>query len=218
VRGAYETAADDYAAAFGDDLASLPLDREMLDAAVAAAAPVEGWVLESGCGPAPAAAYLGAAGGAGGAGGAGAAGGRSWLGVDVAGAMLTVAGRRVPTLPLAQADLRRLPLRAGCCALAIAYYSLQHMPRPDLTPALAEHRRVLAPGGVLVLSAHLGEGDVLVEEFLGHRVSLPGCLHSRDELLAAVTGAGFAVEVERQRGPLAHEYASQRLYLLARAA
>jgi hypothetical protein len=76
---------------------------------------------------------------------------------------------------------------------------------------------VLAPGGVLVLSAHLGEGDVLVEEFLGHRVSLPGCLVDRDELVSAVTGAGFALEVERQRGPLPHEYASQRLYLLVRA-
>jgi SAM-dependent methyltransferase len=203
VRGAYEVAATDYAAAFGDDLADLPLDREMLDAALAAA-PGAGWVLESGCGPAPAAAYLDER-------------GRAWLGVDLAGTMLAVAGRRVPTLRVAQADLRHLPLRAGCCALAIAYYSLQHMPRTDLGPALAEHRRVLAPGGVLVLSAHLGEGDVLVEEFLGHRVSLPGCLHGRDELVGAVTGAGFAVEVERQRGPLPHEYASQRLYLLARA-
>jgi SAM-dependent methyltransferase len=203
VRGAYEAAAGDYAVAFGDDLADLPLDREMLDAALAAA-PAGGWVLESGCGPAPAAAHLGEQ-------------GRRWLGVDLAGAMLTVAGRRVPALRRAQADLRRLPLRAGCCALAIAYYSLQHMPRPDLAPALAEHRRVLAQGGVLVLSAHLGEGDVLVEEFLGHRVRLPGRLHSRDELVAAVTGAGLTIEVERQRGPLPHEYASQRLYLLARA-
>jgi SAM-dependent methyltransferase len=203
VRGAYEVAAPEYAAAFGDDLADLPLDREMLDAALAAA-PAAGWVLESGCGPAPAAAYLGER-------------ARSWLGVDLAGAMLGVAARRVPSLRLAQADLRRLPLRAGCCALAIAYYSLQHMPRADLGPALAEHRRVLAPRGVLALSAHLGEGDVLVEEFLGHRVSLPGCLHGRDELVAAVTGAGFTVEIERQRGPLHHEYASQRLYVMARA-
>ncbi len=204
MRGAYDIVATDYAAAFGDELADLPIDREMLDAALAAA-PGTGWVLESGCGPAPAATYLGER-------------GRAWLGADLAEAMLAVAGRRVPTLRLAQADLRRLPLRAGCCALAIAYYSLQHVPRSDLGPALAEHRRVLAAGGALVLSAHLGEGDVLVEEFLGHQVSLPGCFYGRDELVAAVTEAGFAIEVERQRGPLPHEYASQRLYVLARAA
>src|SRR5262249_34253333 len=153
--------AEDYEVAFGDDLADAPLDREMLDAAVAVAAPIAGWVLEAGCGPAPAAAYLGG----GGAARSNAAGGRrAWRGGGHAGAMLTVARRRVPTLRLAQADLRRLPLRAGSCALAIAYYSLQHMPRADLSPALTEHRRVLAEGGVLVLSAHLGEGDVLVEE------------------------------------------------------
>jgi hypothetical protein len=51
VRRAYDDVAVDYADAFGDDLARLPLDREMLDAALAVA-DGHGWVLEAGCGPA----------------------------------------------------------------------------------------------------------------------------------------------------------------------
>jgi SAM-dependent methyltransferase len=204
VRGAYDAVADDYAVAFGDDLADLPLDREMLDAAIAAAED-DGWVLEAGCGPAPAAGYLS---------------GRATkvLGLDLSGAMLTVAGARNPGLHRIQGDLRHVPLRTGCCSLVIAYYSLQHLPRGALLPALTELRRVLRPRGVLVVATHLGEGDVHVDEFLGHRVTtFAGALHRREELSESLVASGFHVDLERQRGPRPHEYDSQRIYLLARS-
>jgi hypothetical protein len=64
---------------------------------------------------------------------------------------------------------------------------------------------------------HLGDGDIFVEEFLGRPVgTLGGALYGRDELVGLLAGSGFAVEVERQRDPLPHEFDSQRLYLLAR--
>ena len=59
--------------------------------------------------------------------------------------MLDVAGSR--NLPRTQADMRALALRNGCCRLAIAYYSIQHLPRHDLGKAFEELRRVLAPVG-----------------------------------------------------------------------
>jgi ubiquinone/menaquinone biosynthesis C-methylase UbiE len=205
VRAAYDAAAADYVREFGDDLAALPLDRAMLDAAWDAAGG-GGWALEAGCGPAPAADYLA---------------GRAdrVVGLDLSATMLATARRRVPHVRPVQADLRRVPLRDRSCSLVVAYYTLQHVPRTDLAPALAELRRVLAAGGVLVAATHLGEGDVVVEEFLGH-VDHPfaGALHGRDEFVRALDAAGFRVEEEQTRGPLPHEYASQRLYVLCRAA
>ncbi|MEO5899010.1 MAG: class I SAM-dependent methyltransferase [Ilumatobacteraceae bacterium] len=200
VRSAYDVAARDYAAAFGDDLAQLPLDREMLDAAIAAA-PAHGWVLEAGCGPAPAATHLGAV---------------RMLGIDLSHEMLVIAGERSSELPRAQADVRRLPLRDGSCALVIAFYVVQHLGRTELGRVLDEVRRVLRMDGVLLMAAHLGDSVVISTEFLGHPVApVGGTLYSRDDLLAAVVGAGFVVDLERQRGPLPNEFASQRLYLLA---
>jgi SAM-dependent methyltransferase len=203
--------ADAYADAFGDEVAELPIDRQMLDLAVAAAAAAdggEGWVLEAGCGPAPAAGYLA----------------RHHpelavqvVGVDLSGAMLTAAGSRNPGLPRAQGSLLDLPLRDRSCSLVVAYYSLQHVPRATVGVALAEARRVLRERGLLVMAMHLGDGDIFVEEFLGRPVgTLGGALYGRDELVGLLADAGFAVEVERQRDPLPHEFDSQRLYLLAR--
>jgi SAM-dependent methyltransferase len=175
----------------------------VLDEALALAD--DGWVLEAGSGPAPAARYLG---------------GRAAnvLALDLSHEMLVVAGARNPDLRRTQGDLRRLPLRDGCCSLVIAYYTLQHVHRSELPAVLGEIRRVLRPGGVLVIGTHLGDGDMYADEFLGHRIStMAGALHDRDELLSLLAHAGFRVDVERQRDALPHEYDSRRIYLVARS-
>lgn len=205
VQRAYDVAAVSYVERFGDDLARLPLDREMLDRSLAlAGAGDDGWVLEAGCGPAPAAGHFGD---------------RAPLlvGIDLSEAMLAVAGDRTPGLRRAQGDLRRLPLRDGCCALVIACYTLQHLPRGELGPALAELGRVLGDKGVLLVATHLGEGEVHIDDFLGHPVAgFGGCYHQRDEMVGLLTGARFEVVDEQRRGPLPSEADTERLYLLAR--
>jgi ubiquinone/menaquinone biosynthesis C-methylase UbiE len=204
VRAAYDAVAGEYADVFGDDLARLPVDRTMLDKALTAAGR-DAWVLDLGCGPAPAAGHL-----------AGRA--SRLLGIDLSRAMLTAAGDRVASLRRTQADMRRLPLQAGSCGLVIAYYSLQHLERNDLGLALAEIHRVLRRDGWLLVATHLGEGEVLIDEFLGHRVTtFAGAFHRREELLGLLAASGFRLEDECQREPLPHEYDSRRIYLLAQS-
>ncbi len=205
VQKAYDVVARDYASAFGDDLAELPLDTEMLDLAFRSADPGDGWAIEVGCGPAPAASHL-------------ARRTDRLLGIDLSAAMLGIAGERNPGLRRVRADLRRLPLRTASCRSAIAYYSLHHLPRRDLLSALFELRRVLVERGVLVIATHLGEGDVSIDEFLGHRVHpFAGALYAREELVERMAAAGFTIVVERQRAPRPNEYPSERIYVIARA-
>lgn len=83
--------------------------------------------------------------------------------------MLSVARRR-HRLPVVQADLRQLPLADTSVALVVAYYVVHHLPRRRLPAALDEIARVLRPDGVLALAVHLGDGEVVTEEFLGHRI------------------------------------------------
>ena len=202
IGAAYDRVAPDYHAAFGDDLVRLALDRAVLDDAAARLGPGEA-VLDLGCGTGSAGAYL-------------AAGGRVVVGCDLSLGMLG----NVPTgagLALVQADARALPLAEGAFGLVVAFYSLHHLARSELSSALAEAARVLRPHGSLLVATHLGHGDVTTGEFLGHDVEPIGAsFYSPEEVAEQVTSAGFGVDEVRRRAPLGHEYPSERIYLVAR--
>lgn len=75
----------------------------------------------------------------------------------------------------------------------------------------------LTRAGILLLATHLGEGEVYIDEFLGHRIrSMGGALYRRDEIVTLLAEARLGVEIERHRSPLPHEADTRRIYLLAR--
>lgn len=115
--------------------------------------------------------------------------------VDLAPGMCAVARRAVPRAGIAAADAETLPFREDTFDLAVTTSTLQWLPR--LGPALAEVRRVLAPGGVLCL-ALFGAGTL--HELRGawraaagpHAPDRTHRFFTRDELAAALDEARLA--------------------------
>ena len=139
------------------------------------------------------------------------------VGADLALAMIRVAIHDDPRLSAGLGDVRRLPFAPGSFSGAVAFYSIQHLRRDELGGALAELRRVLVGGGLLLLAAHLGQGEVFVDEFLGHAIgTVGGTLYEDDELRAALESRDFVIEDVRLRESLPHEHPSERIYLRAR--
>jgi ubiquinone/menaquinone biosynthesis C-methylase UbiE len=77
-------------------------------------------------------------------------GGGAVIGVDLSAGMLERA-RAAGAWPLLQADAARLPLAAGSVDLVVSRGVLHHL--PDVPAALAEWRRVLRPGGAVVVAS-----------------------------------------------------------------
>jgi SAM-dependent methyltransferase len=202
VGAAYSAVANDYAEAFADDLYQLPVDRAALDAFLGHVGHSPA-VADVGCGPGQVGRYL-------------ADRGAQVVCLDLATEMSRLAGSRLG-LSAVCADMRALPLASGSLSGAVAFYSIQHLRRDELGGALVELRRVLARGGLLLIAAHLGEGEVFVDEFLGHHIEMVGgTLYGADELSQAVERQDYSVEDVRFRDPLPHEHQSKRIYLLAR--
>lgn len=79
----------------------------------------------------------------------------SLVGMDLSTAMLAGVQRRWPEQlaapTLLNADAERLPIRDGAADVALAMHMLYHV--PDIAWAIAELRRVVRPGGALLVSA-----------------------------------------------------------------
>jgi SAM-dependent methyltransferase len=196
VPASYDTLARDYEARFVDELDGKPEDRRLLDEVAAVG---DGPIAEIGCGPGHIGAYVRAR-------------SRRVVGIDLSREMAALARHRLDGV--AVADMRALPLASASAAGVLAFYSVIHLPRADLPVALREFHRVLRPGGRLLLSAHEGDGEIELDEFIGRPVPMIATLFRVDELTDACDAAGFRV---LHAGPREHYEGeiTTRLYVLA---
>ena len=198
VGSSYDRVAAKYEERFLNELDGKPRDRDLLSRF---AASVGDPVVDVGCGPGQIGAYV-------------RHNGRSVFGADIS---PTMALRSLARLDAAvAADMRLLPLATGAVGGVIAFYSLIHVRRSELESALGEFARVLRPGGHLLLSAHEGQGELEVSEFLGEPVPFIATLFELDELVTAACAAGLEITVAERRGSYETESGTVRLYVEAR--
>ncbi|MGW2376901.1 MULTISPECIES: class I SAM-dependent methyltransferase [Kitasatospora] len=201
VRGSYDAVAEEYLGRIGGELAHKVVDRALLGAVVEEAA--GGVVADLGCGPGHVSGWL-------------AGQGARVVGIDLSPRMVELAGREHPGTEFRTGDLLALPAADGEFAAAVALYSVIHLEPDELLPAFAEMRRVLRPGGLLLVSFHLGKEVRRLEEWWGHRVDVDFHFLETDAVAARLAGAGFAVEARLEREGLPEEADTRRGYLLAR--
>ena len=81
---------------------------------------------------------------------------RSVVGVDVDAAVVAAATARYgqrPNLSFEAASVTRLPLADASVDAVVSFETIEHLPAADQPQMLAEFARVLAPGGILILSS-----------------------------------------------------------------
>ncbi|MFG2843776.1 class I SAM-dependent methyltransferase [Kitasatospora sp. NPDC048296] len=201
VRGSYDAVAEEYLGRIGGELAYKVVDRALLGVVVEEAA--GGVVADLGCGPGHVAGWL-------------AEQGAGVVGVDLSPRMVELARREQPKAEFRTGDLLALPAADGEFAAAVALYSVIHLEPEELLPAFVEMWRVLRPGGVLLVSFHLGDEVRRMEEWWGHRVDVDFHFRGTDAVAARLAEAGFAVEARLEREGLPEEAPTRRGYLLAR--
>ncbi len=140
-------------------------------------------VLDVGCGPGRDLAWL-------------AERGLAVVGGDLSAGMLAQA-RKQTDAPLVRINMCHQPFADGAFGGIWSSASLLHLPKALAPVALAEMRRLLAPGGPLLLSIQAGEGEGWemspygpVERFFAR--------YQPEEVEALLSSAGFVVKVRRQ--------------------
>lgn len=202
VRESYDRVAGEYARRIAGELAHKPMDRAWLERFAARMAGA-GLVADLGCGPGHVAAFL-------------AARGVDVVGIDLSPAMVEEARALHPDVSFAVGDFTALDAEDGAWAGAVAYYSLIHLPRSAVVPALREIARVLRPGAPLLAAFHAGDETRHLDDWWGHPVRLDFRFFAAEEMAAWLTEAGFSVEETVERDPYPDvEAQTRRAYLVA---
>jgi SAM-dependent methyltransferase len=210
-RASYDAVADAYADQFSDELRRKPLDRALLAAFAEQVSAGAGdartaRVWDIGCGPGHVTAFMAGL-------------GLDAAGIDLSDRMVAQARARHPDLEFNTGSMIALPAPDGSWDGLISFYSLIHLiDDADIRTALAEFRRVLADGGLLLLAVHAGEEVRHSQEWFGAAVDVSFRFFDPGWLTAELERAGFAIEALTRRQPYpGAEVATERAYLLARA-
>lgn len=205
VRRAYDQVADTYADHFRSTEPELPLELAMVAHFVSLLEPPRR-VLDAGCGAGrmmPVLAGLGT----------------QVEGVDLSPAMIRRARQDHPSHPSCVGSLTALPLADGAFDGVLSWYSTIHSPDEDLPVVASEVRRVLRPGGLLLVAFQSGEGVVDVSDAYrrhGHDVELQRYNRTSDAMASALVTAGLAEVARLERAAAAHERVGQAV-LVARS-
>ncbi|MEV0718263.1 class I SAM-dependent methyltransferase [Asanoa sp. NPDC050611] len=119
------------------------------------------------------------------------------VGLDLSLGQLRAGGLRA----VAQADMRRLPVRTASVDAVWCQAALLHLPRAAVPTVLGEFARVVRGGGALFLALAEGDGaDWEVAENYGSDLRRWFTYHREADVTALLAAAGFAVrQVGRNR-------------------
>ncbi|SFK77548.1 Methyltransferase domain-containing protein [Amycolatopsis sacchari] len=119
------------------------------------------------------------------------------FGIDLSPGMVDVARREYPDTRFAIGSMTDLPLADASLGGLITWWSLIHVPAEELPGVFAHFRRVLRPGGTLLVGFH--EGDRINRKTQGYGglpMNVHVHLHPVARMRTWLTAAGFAVESE----------------------
>ena len=182
IRTSYDTVAASYADQVREALTGLAHLRAALG--VFAESVGNGPVADVGCGQGNITAYLHGL-------------GVDAFGIDISPGMIDVARRDHPDVRFEVGTMTDLDLADASVAGLLAWWSLVHTPDEALPAIFQEFRRVLRPGGPLLLGLHAGSGSRLkTEGYGGHPMNVHVYRRSPDEVAQRLRDAGFTVDAQ----------------------
>ncbi len=204
-QASYDAVAAEYAGKFQDEMDFKPFDRDCLERLVREVGSL-GPICDLGCGPGQIARYLHRQ-------------GADCLGVDLSPQMIAQASRLNPGIRFHQGNMLSLPDPDDSWGGIAAFYCIIHIPRDRIVTALSEMRRVLKPGGVLLITFHIGSKTDHLDVWWDKKVDVDFNYYQPEEMETWLQQAGYELEETLVREPNPQvEVATRRAYLYARKA
>jgi ubiquinone/menaquinone biosynthesis C-methylase UbiE len=202
VEAVYDTVAKEYAEAFFGEHERKKKDQEILyrfSQKIGNRQPV--W--DFGCGPGHTAQYLKNL-------------GLQISGLDLSEKILEQARRSHPDIHFRKGNILELEFENDSIAGIVAFYAIVHFTKEQVGMVFREVSRVLQPGGIFLLTFHIGEETIHLDEFLGKQIDIDFMFFTTHFIFSCLKDSGFEkIEIiEREPYP-GVEYESRRAYVFA---
>jgi ubiquinone/menaquinone biosynthesis C-methylase UbiE len=203
VKEMYDTVAKEWAEIFSGEHDKKPKDQEILhrfSQDIGGRKPV--W--DFGCGPGNTTKYL------------------KNLGVEISGLDLSEImleqARSIHTgVHFQKGNLLELEFQNDSIAGVVAFYAIVHFTKEQVEKFFQELFRVLQPGGMVLLTYHIGEDTIHIDDFLGKKVDIDFMFFTNEFITSCLEGKGFGkIEtIERESYPNV-EFQSRRAYVFCK--
>ena len=198
----YDRVAVEYGEKYKDEMDDKPFDRDCLDRLARDVGDL-GPICDMGCGPGQIARYLHRQ-------------GIQTLGVDLSPNMVAEAQRLNPEIHFHQGNMLSLPDPDNSWGGIAAFYCIIHIPREQIVEVLREMHRVLKPGGMLLVTFHIGTEIKHLDEWWEKPVNLDFAFYLPYEFEGWLREARFELTESLIREPNPEvEVATQRAYIFA---
>ena len=185
----YDAVAGKYADAYGGELAGKPPGRALLACLIEQAG--QGTpIADAGCGTGHIAAWI-------------AGHGRAAVGTGLSAGMVAAGRRAYPDTEFREGDFLDLPARDGESGAVVAFYPVSRLEPGELAPAFREICRVLRPGGLMLVSFHVGSEARHVDQWRGQDADAGFRFLEVADVAQAMERAGFSIEVRLERASYA---------------
>jgi len=138
-------------------------------------------------------------------------------GLDISEKILEQAKALYPDIHFQKGNILDLDFENNSIAGIVAFYAIVHFTKEQVETAFREIYRVLKPSGLLLLTYHIGEETICLDEFLGKNIDIDFMFFNSDYILSCLQRIGFEkIEIiERDPYPEDIEYPSRRAYVFA---
>jgi len=202
-RNAYNLAAEKYHVLFSDELDKKEFDREILDE-FSSYFSKDSIVCDAGCGPSGhITGYIFNK-------------GIDIIGIDISEKCVEIAQKINPLIKFERGDISRLGYDDNYFDGIISYYSIIYTPKKFIPSILNEFKRILKPGGYLLLVVKEGSEEGFQNELIGIEAEIYFTLFNKYEILKYAFECGFEIEKFTVRKPYEFEIKNDRIYLICK--
>jgi ubiquinone/menaquinone biosynthesis C-methylase UbiE len=137
-------------------------------------------------------------------------------GLDISGKSLEQAKKIHPEIRFRKGNMLDLEFKNDSIAGIVSFYAIVHFKEDQVRRAFREVLRVLKPGGLFLLTYHIGDETIHMDEFLGKKIDIDFMYFTSDFILRSLEKCGFEkIEIiERDAYPDV-EFQSRRAYVFA---